>query len=342
MPSVSIQHPQPWRIFGWWLAGAAILLAALWAGPTAWADTAGTCGSSALPGTIPVPCGVDDGAGTAFQTAVTIDVLANDFNFYGIPLRIDSVTTPANGVAAINRATGRPDTLTYTPRSLFNGVDLFSYTLSGVQFGIVITSTAQVVVDVARPGEPPSRVVPFNPRVYFAHVFTQTTLLPDGSPVLVTTTVQIPATALTGTLAATDTLALAFTPVLSPTGPVDIAPPDSELAVAAALPQAYRYANLTFGMVILRNRQSFVDVLLAMPMTITVNYQDILLVGLEERTLHPYYWLWQCCVWRDNGIVPLSNDLQANRCTFTVDHVFREFSFFARPPLIYAPYAARD
>ena len=32
------------RTLTWWLAGSVMLLAALWAGPTAWAATAGTCG----------------------------------------------------------------------------------------------------------------------------------------------------------------------------------------------------------------------------------------------------------------------------------------------------------
>jgi hypothetical protein len=49
-----------WRTLAWWAVGSTMLLAALWAGPQAWAAELGTCGQ----GTVPGPCAVDDGAGT--------------------------------------------------------------------------------------------------------------------------------------------------------------------------------------------------------------------------------------------------------------------------------------
>ena len=69
----------------------------------------------------------DPNATTAFNTATTIDVLANDTpDPYG-PLNPASVTVtsaPANGTTSVNSTTGA---ITYTPNATFVGTDTFTY-----------------------------------------------------------------------------------------------------------------------------------------------------------------------------------------------------------------------
>ncbi len=77
-------------------------------------------------GTITVngdPLAEDDIAATGMDTAVTIDVLANDSDPDGDPLALDSVTQGANGSVTVN-ADG---TVTYTPNPGFTGTDTFGY-----------------------------------------------------------------------------------------------------------------------------------------------------------------------------------------------------------------------
>ena len=77
------------------------------------------------------PTAVDDAAATAEDTAATIAVLANDADADGGRLTVSSVTTPANGTAAIN-ADG---TITYAPAANFHGADSFTYTIGDSQGG---------------------------------------------------------------------------------------------------------------------------------------------------------------------------------------------------------------
>ena len=62
------------------------------------------------------PTAVDDGINTNEDTAVTVDVLANDSDLDGDPLNIDSFTQPSNG-SVVNNNDG---TFTYTPRRQFH------------------------------------------------------------------------------------------------------------------------------------------------------------------------------------------------------------------------------
>ncbi len=87
------------------------------------------------------PVAQDDVATTAFGTAVTIEVLANDSDPDGDPLTVVSVTTPANGAAEINA----DQTVTYTPNAGFSGTDSFGYTISDGREG---TASATVTVTV--------------------------------------------------------------------------------------------------------------------------------------------------------------------------------------------------
>jgi len=69
------------------------------------------------------PVANPDTATTDEDTAVVIDVLANDTDPQNDPLTVSGVTEPANGTADINP----DDTVTYTPDADFHGVDSFTY-----------------------------------------------------------------------------------------------------------------------------------------------------------------------------------------------------------------------
>ena len=74
------------------------------------------------------PTAADHGAATAENTAVNINVVANNTAADGDTLSVTSVTTPSNGTAAIE--SGNTTSVTYTPDTDFNGADSFDYTLS--------------------------------------------------------------------------------------------------------------------------------------------------------------------------------------------------------------------
>lgn len=92
------------------------------------------------------PSAVDDSAETTENTAVTIDVLANDTDPGGDALTVADVEAPANGSATL----GADNTITYAPNADFFGTDTFVYTVSdGVE-----TDTATVTVTVTEDPEP--------------------------------------------------------------------------------------------------------------------------------------------------------------------------------------------
>ncbi|RDD62279.1 Ig-like domain-containing protein [Ferruginivarius sediminum] len=87
------------------------------------------------------PVASDDSATTDADTAVTLDVLANDSDDDGNTLDISSLSDPSNGTVVEN-ADG---TLTYTPNAGFSGSDSFTYTVSDGNGG---SDTANVNVTV--------------------------------------------------------------------------------------------------------------------------------------------------------------------------------------------------
>ena len=88
------------------------------------------------------PVAADDTASTNEDTAVVIDVLANDTDAdTGDTLTVQSVTNPANGTVADNG----DGTVTYTPAANFHGTDTFTYTVSDGNGG---TDTATVSITV--------------------------------------------------------------------------------------------------------------------------------------------------------------------------------------------------
>lgn len=87
------------------------------------------------------PTAVDDSTSTNEDTAVTVDVLANDSDPDGDALNVSSVDNEANGSAQINS----DNTVTFTPSADFNGTGSFTYTLSDGNGG---EDTATVAVTV--------------------------------------------------------------------------------------------------------------------------------------------------------------------------------------------------
>ncbi|NNF51822.1 MAG: S8 family serine peptidase [Gammaproteobacteria bacterium] len=96
----------------------------------------------AVRGGAPVVDAVDDTATTAAETAVDIDVTANDS---GANIAVTDVSDPANGTTEIVDA----DTIRYTPDPGFTGNDTFTYTISDGSD----SDSATVVVSVGGGGQ---------------------------------------------------------------------------------------------------------------------------------------------------------------------------------------------
>jgi hypothetical protein len=97
----------------------------------------------------PTIVAVADSVTTSEDTAVTINVLANDSYLSSSPVTL-SVGSPNNGTTAL--AESAPQQITYTPVSDFNGTDSFSYTITqGAK-----TSSASVSVTVQATNDNPS------------------------------------------------------------------------------------------------------------------------------------------------------------------------------------------
>ena len=95
------------------------------------------------------PTAEDDMALTGEYTAVEIDVLANDTDPDGQPLRVESATNGVHGTATVTGGA-----VTYTPDLGFRGIDIFGYTVTdGVD---TAEASVWVWVDVLRASPNPS------------------------------------------------------------------------------------------------------------------------------------------------------------------------------------------
>ncbi|MFP3913961.1 MAG: Ig-like domain-containing protein, partial [Actinomycetota bacterium] len=88
------------------------------------------------------PVAADDSASTVADSAVTIDVLANDSDADGDALSVVDVTQPSTGSVVVNG----DETVTYTPDAGFTGSDSFTYRASD---GIATSDPATVTVSVS-------------------------------------------------------------------------------------------------------------------------------------------------------------------------------------------------
>ena len=88
------------------------------------------------------PVALSDAEETEEDVAVTIAVLANDSDVDGETPSLVATSDPANGAASLDAVAG---TVTYTPRSDYNGADSFTYTISDTA-GATATGTVSVVV----------------------------------------------------------------------------------------------------------------------------------------------------------------------------------------------------
>jgi hypothetical protein len=320
-----------WRTLAWWTVGSALLLLALWAGPPSLAAGLGGCASH---GTIPGVCAVNDGAGTQYGTPVVIPVLANDLDRSLTGLTVTVVTTPEHGMAVRNL----DNTVTYTPARGFSGGDNFQYT---VRDGVDSEASASVSVLVAAQEQQQPIVRPVDPLTDTTNGFTNTVQLPDGARVAVTTTVEVPSGAFSVTLRPTDTLAIVFQPVVTPTGNVNMPPEVLAAAdqisaqVTGSINYNYRWSKISFWLDSLLNGRSLGRVGLLKPITFVIGYDPVLVAHLNESTITPYYWTGSA--WSKAGVIVTDRNAAANRITFTVDRIVGELSFFARPKLLYLP-----
>ena len=96
------------------------------------------------------PVAVNDVAGTAENTAITVDVLLNDTDADGDSLTVSRAGSAANGSTAI-----ADNKITYTPANDFSGQDQFTYQISDGRGGI---ASGTVVVTVSNVNRPPLAV----------------------------------------------------------------------------------------------------------------------------------------------------------------------------------------
>jgi cysteine-rich repeat protein len=94
------------------------------------------------------PIANDDAASLDEDTAVTVDVVANDFDVDGDALAITSITQPAHGLATLVDG----HRVLYVPAPDYHGPDALSYTIGD---GNGAQATAELVLDVASVNDAP-------------------------------------------------------------------------------------------------------------------------------------------------------------------------------------------
>ncbi len=133
------------------------------------------------------PVAVADTATTQPNTAVTVNVLANDSDPENQPLTITAVTQGANGSVAINGAT-----VIYTPNTGYTGPDTFTYTISDGQVPVPGTAIGTVSVTVVGNQPPianPDIATVAEDGTVIIPVLTNDTD-PEGHPLIITAVTQ--------------------------------------------------------------------------------------------------------------------------------------------------------
>lgn len=122
------------------------------------------------------PIAVDDTASTAFQTAVTVAVFANDSDPWGShQLAASSASTPAHGTV---EKVG--DAYRYTPASGFAGTDTFTYTICEA---VASCDEGLVTITVGAAQPPPPPTLPTGASQYFPLSPQRLFDTRDGAPV---------------------------------------------------------------------------------------------------------------------------------------------------------------
>ncbi len=117
-------------------------------------DTGGLCDTAAVTVTVSAintpPTAADDSASTDEDTAVIIDVLANDSDPEGglAPSTVSVISPPSSGTATPNGN----GTVTYTPAANFNGTDSFTYQVCDT---VGACDSALVTIAVNAVNDPP-------------------------------------------------------------------------------------------------------------------------------------------------------------------------------------------
>ncbi len=129
------------------------------------------------------PLAVDGADATDEDTAVTVDLLANDSDVDGDPLTVTAASVAAGQGSLTDNGDG---TVTFTPAPDFNGTATISYTVSDGQGG---TANAQHVITVrpvndAPVANPDSDTTPFNTAITVDLIANDSDV--DGDPLTVT------------------------------------------------------------------------------------------------------------------------------------------------------------
>lgn len=136
------------------------------------------------------PLANPDTATTDEDTAVTIDLLANDNDVDGVLNPASLVfTQPANGSVADNG----DGTVTYTPTANFFGVDSFTYTVADDEGGVSNTATVTVTVNPVNDAPVISGTPAVNVNQDSAYSFTPTASDVDPNTTLVFSITNAPA-----------------------------------------------------------------------------------------------------------------------------------------------------
>ena len=153
--------------------------------------------------TNPAPVAVAQTVTTPFNTAVVVDLAANDTDPDGDPLSVNTATlaVPANGTLTQNPTT---KVWTFTPAAGFTGNAVINYTVTD-QDGATSTSTHTVTVE-ANTNQPP---IPVDPPA------TNVNLDPSGRPLVLGTDNVLLTYDLATSFSDPDGDALTFTPTLT-------------------------------------------------------------------------------------------------------------------------------
>ena len=267
----------------------------------------------------------DDVGTTTVNTPVSLNVLANDSVVSGNVLRGHSVGTPVNGTATII-----PDgTVTYTPTASFLGSNTFTYTVRVCPAGsaippytgctVITEKHGNVVIEVTAPGYVGGTASVLPPPTGGTTVITFAQSPDPQAPV--PPVLEFPHGAITRSAV------LVYREPITPTPPTTGVPGgfmfggrrlSLELSVDGVLQPGFQFL---------------------VPVTVTMQYNDSDVAGLDERTLEFLYW--NGTEWSSDGITVIERDTINNRITVSVTHL-TEFALFARPIHVYLPIVQRN